>query len=124
MDFRRVLEALPPEALVPVGWVLENIGGNPNPVMDYRLEDLAELTGSSVSTIRTWCDSGRLRAYRLMNREWRIPVEAWREFQAEQAKPERRIRGRRSEWTSERGGRSGRGGSEPRGQILEGGLVP
>lgn len=85
MDLRKLLAELPPETMVPVGWVLEKVGREPDPVVDYTLQNIAELTGRSPITVRAWCRSGRLRAYKLMGRDWRIPVGAWREFQKGQA---------------------------------------
>lgn len=48
---------------------------------DLTVQEVAEGVGRAASTVRTWCGEGRLPgAYRLLNREWRIPHAALDEF--------------------------------------------
>ncbi len=48
---------------------------------DMTLDDVAAEVGRAVSTIRTWCNGGRLQgAYRLNGRDWRVPRAALRAF--------------------------------------------
>ena len=47
---------------------------------DLTAEQVAEQLGRSPSTIRGWCIDGRLRAYKLNGREWRVPRAAIREY--------------------------------------------
>lgn len=55
----------------------ERAGGGPDRLL--TLEELAELAGRSVSTVRTWCNSGQIEgAFRLHGREWRVLESAWR----------------------------------------------
>lgn len=95
MTLLDLLEALPDEAMVPVGWVrsklqaeaddeAEDIGGGQELL---RVPELAERFDRSESTIRSWCRDGRLTgAYRLRGREWVVPTDAVEAFQAEQRK--------------------------------------
>ena len=60
--FRETLRELPPESLVPVGWVLDLAGKNePEPIGDYRLEEVGKIVGRTVSNVRSWCNSGQSR---------------------------------------------------------------
>ena len=44
---------------------------------DLTLDEVANAIGRAVSTVRTWCNSGRLPgAYRLNGRDWRVPRSA------------------------------------------------
>jgi excisionase family DNA binding protein len=90
---------LPDAALVPVGWVREHLQEAPAPAqeaveVDLDLRAASALYGRSVSTLRSWCQEGRLPgAYRLRGREWRIPRESLARFQEAQrrtASPENR----------------------------------
>ena len=47
---------------------------------DLRVEEVAEETGRSPSTVRTWLISGQLRGYKLQGRDWRVPRSALRAF--------------------------------------------
>lgn len=72
------LRAMPAGALVPVEWVRQLVAGLGDLGSDDGLGDtvgrVAELTNRAPSTIRTWCNEGRLHgARRLRGREWRIP---------------------------------------------------
>lgn len=77
------LRALPPDALVPVRWVLEAVDGLEREGGDDGLGDtvaeFAERANRAPSTVRTWCTEGRLPgAKKLRGREWRIPRSALR----------------------------------------------
>lgn len=81
MTLRDLLESLPTDALLPVGFILEELGveqgGDVGPLGDLTLQQVAEATGRAVSTVRTWCNSGRLPGcYRLNGRDWRVPRAA------------------------------------------------
>ena len=79
---RDLLGQLPPDAQVPVRWVLENLGeGQGSDLADLTLEQVADKVGRAPSTVRGWCNSGRMAgAYRLRGREWRVPQDALRRF--------------------------------------------
>jgi excisionase family DNA binding protein len=94
---------MPREALVPVGWVLDQAGANQSaPVADVDLTAVqaGELLGRAASTIRGMCASGELLgAYRARGREWRVPRAALSAWQREEARrhaekvtPPRRVR--------------------------------
>lgn len=73
-SLRALLEQLPPETLIPVGWALEQLDGAGEGIVDLTVPDVAEALGRAPSTVRQWCADGRLPgAYRLHGREWRIP---------------------------------------------------
>lgn len=76
MTLRDVLDELPDEALVTVGWVRRKLEEEPEPEdgLDrlYSVPELAEHFDRSEATIRTWCASGKLRAIKVEGREWRV----------------------------------------------------
>ena len=75
-DPRAVLEGLPPDAQVPVGWVLEQLGGEAT-VTDLTCEDVAAQLDRTAACVRGWCRDGlQPGAYRFRGREWRIPAGA------------------------------------------------
>ena len=81
MDLLALLRDLPDEALVPVGWLRQQVEdtGKPGPTsdvaIDMTVQETAHRLGRSASTVRGWCAAGLLpNAYRLRGREWRIPV--------------------------------------------------
>jgi hypothetical protein len=50
--------------------------------VDPTVEEVAKMFGRSESTVRSWCARGIIEgAYKFLHREWRIPVEALRQFQ-------------------------------------------
>ena len=54
-------------------------GGGPDRLL--TLDELAQVTGRAVSTVRTWCNSGKITgAFRLHDREWRVPESAWERY--------------------------------------------
>ncbi len=64
-----------------------SFGGTVQPA-DFTVADLAVRFGRKPSTVRGWCELGRLPgAYRMHGREWRIPVAALAAFEAEARRP-------------------------------------
>ncbi len=51
---------------------------------DFTVAQVAEMFERSPQTVRDWIKAGRLRGYRLNDREYRITASALREFQEEQ----------------------------------------
>lgn len=89
---RRMVEALPsPTSTVSLSrGDLESLLGHAveaEPLSDLTVQEVADEVGRAPSTVRGWCNSGELRAYRLNRREWRITREAMREFQRDQQTP-------------------------------------
>jgi excisionase family DNA binding protein len=86
---RRIVEALPNGAAVTLPrdelarWI---DAGDPEPLTDLTVPEAAEIVLRKPSTVRGWCASGELRAYRFQGREWRITRAALREFQDQQSK--------------------------------------
>ena len=94
-DLIEKLRPLPPESLVPVGWVLELAGeqDGEQPVGDYTIPEAATIAKRSASTVRSWCASGELEgAYRFRSREWRIPPSALERFLEQQREGKRPAR--------------------------------
>ena len=54
------------------------------PHADYTVAQVAKMFERSPQTVRDWIKAGRLRGYRLNDREYRITASALREFQEEQ----------------------------------------
>jgi hypothetical protein len=89
---RTLAEALPAGAAVPVPreWLLELLvaqaaPASDSPPADPTVEDVAARYGRAPSTIRGWCEAGRFPgAYKLHDREWRIPAAALEAFDAQQ----------------------------------------
>lgn len=50
------------------------------PTRDLTVEDVADETGRAASTVRGWLIDGKLRGYKLNDRDWRIPWAALREY--------------------------------------------
>jgi hypothetical protein len=93
-----LLRQLPPGALVPVDWLLERLaaetGVGPETASgaegerDRTIEQVTAELGRKASTIRSWCAAGRFPgAYRLNDREWRIPSASVVAFWRAQAAP-------------------------------------
>ena len=57
---------------------------------DLNIREVAEETRRALSTVRGWLVEGRLRGYKLRNRDWRIPRSALRQFLHEQPASESR----------------------------------
>jgi excisionase family DNA binding protein len=88
---RRIVEALPSGSAVtlPRDQLAEWVGADePPPLTDLTVPEAAEILGRRPSTVRGWCASGELRAYKLRGREYRITREALREFQDQEADPD------------------------------------
>ena len=82
-----LLDALPAGSSVTLSretlaeWI-DAAARTPDVEPDMTVEDVASLFDRSPVTVREWCRDGKLRAYRLNGREYRIPAEAVAEFQA------------------------------------------
>lgn len=87
----RALEELPDEALVPAGWVRDQLQAeraNDKPLGDLSVEDAGAILDRAPSTIRGWLANGELRGYKRRGREWRIPRSAIVEFQEQERRGE------------------------------------
>ncbi|MFG1691134.1 helix-turn-helix domain-containing protein [Gemmatimonadota bacterium] len=88
------LDGLPDDALLPVKFIREQLGDAEDVEVDLTLEGVAEKVGRSISTVRGWCSSEKLKgAYRMNGREWRIPpasLEAYLDGQREGKREPRR----------------------------------
>ena len=92
-DFRSWLATLAEaRALVPASEVLERLpvlteGAGVDPLAALDVDAAGDVLGRSPSTVREYCRQGFLPgAYRQRGREWRIPLEAIRAFQTEEAR--------------------------------------
>lgn len=106
---REALSAMPPGALVPRDWLLEQLEGGSvrqsdadSPAAagatDLTIAGLAQLFGKRPSTVRAWVERGDFPgAYKLNGREWRIPASGVGAFRDSQ----RRLTGL-SAWRSAR----------------------
>jgi len=86
---------MPPGALVPRDWLLEQLSGaSPDAVasaaastavVDLTIADLAGLFHKRPSTVRAWVERGDFPgAYKLYGKEWRVPMSAVEAFQDRQ----------------------------------------
>lgn len=84
MTLRDLLVTLPPDAMLPVGWLLKRLDGAEagsstseapeGTLIDLDCAEAGRLLGRTGTTIRGWCARGQLPGcYRLNGREWRIP---------------------------------------------------
>src|SRR5213593_4028358 len=120
-SLRGALTAMPPGALVPRDWLLEQLGDvspdAPTPVVpappahvDVTIRGLAQLFGKQPSTVRAWVERGDFTgAYKLHGKEWRVPissVEAFQDRQRRRAKSEPRLSASRSVKPANRASRS------------------
>lgn len=82
------LVTLPREALLDVlgrsGGDRAAGGDGPTVAVDLTVTDLAQRFRRHPSTIRQWLESGRLEGYKLLGREWRVPLAAVAAFQDQQ----------------------------------------
>jgi helix-turn-helix protein len=101
---RALAEALPAGAVVPVprDWLLELLAAaDASPAArpaDPTVEEVATRYGRAPSTVRGWCEAGRFPgAYKLHDREWRIPAAGIEAFEVTERQRERPAghRGRR-----------------------------
>lgn len=89
---RAVAEALPAGSALPVPReiLLELLAARGEATMatgvaDPTVEVVADRYGRATSTVRGWCEAGRFPgAYKLHDREWRIPQAAIETFDATQ----------------------------------------
>lgn len=96
---RSLAEALPAGTAVPVPRemlleLLEASAGraqtSATTPMDPTVEAVAGRYGRAPSTVRGWCEAGRFPgAYKLHDREWRIPAAALEAFEAKERQRER-----------------------------------
>lgn len=108
--YRTLIESLPEGALVPVPreqllallgggssrgeGVLEEVGAR---VADYSTREVAKQFGKAASTVRAWCERGRLPgAYLRAGKEWRIPAAAIHAMQRAESQADRERRGARA----------------------------
>jgi hypothetical protein len=108
------LQALPPDALLPVAWLLEQLAeeaSGPVPAAplscDLTVTEFGSRFGRKGSTVRLWCEKGRVPgAFKLREREWRIPaasVELFRQAQgAPAADPPKPTSGDLGDWRRRR----------------------
>lgn len=87
-----IVEGMPDDARVSlsVSWLRRMLDEEPaarNPDGILTLEEVAERVGRSVSTIRTWCNTGDLDGFKLNGRDWRIRESALKHYLKEQEKP-------------------------------------
>jgi hypothetical protein len=87
---------------VPREWLLELLAGQAASVpastpVDPTVEEIAVRYGRAPSTVRGWCEAGRFPgAYKLHDREWRIPAAAIQAFESQVRRRERPAGGRSS----------------------------
>lgn len=82
-ELRRRLGQIPPDTMIRVGWILEQLpDGEEEAVEDelLTLDQVAEEVDRAVSTVRTWCNRGELEAFKLRGREWRVRRSALHHF--------------------------------------------
>ncbi len=81
---RALVEDTPADGAVtvPVTWHqdLLDARGDSSEMRLLTLEETAEFFGLSVSTVRTWLNTGQLDGFKLNGRSWRIPERALHEF--------------------------------------------
>ena len=96
---RAMVDAMPRGSSVtlPVDWLRVQLGmatapieQEPADLSDLSVEEVAVIVDRKPSTVRGWCSSGHLDAYRLNGREWRISREALQSFLDRQRAPEPR----------------------------------
>lgn len=87
-ELRRTLSAMPGGSLVPVDWVIDQLGATEDSDVDPTAAKVALILDRAPSTIRGWCRDGRLPgAYRCQGREWRIPRDSLRTLRENGATP-------------------------------------
>jgi helix-turn-helix protein len=92
IGLRALAEALPAGSAVPVPreFLLELLAEQGTAAsaatpMDPTVEAIAARYGRAPSTVRGWCEAGRFPgAYKLHDREWRIPAAAIESFEAQE----------------------------------------
>lgn len=82
MNVRDILAELPPDALLPVRYIRDLLASEAgSDGADLTVKQAGQLLGRSASSVRAWCASGTLEAYRFRGRQWRITREAIAAFQ-------------------------------------------
>ena len=84
-DLSTLLADLPDDALLPVGWIRARLRAPVAPksdgLADLSCDVVAKQLGRKPGTIRGWCARGEIEgAYRLNDREWRIPAASLRAY--------------------------------------------
>lgn len=78
---RCIVDAMPHGSSVtlPVDWLRVELGMATVPIQpcqsdarDLSVDEVADIVKRRPSTVRGWCSSGQISAYRLNGREWRI----------------------------------------------------
>jgi len=97
VDLITAIAALPPDALVPVGWIREIVASDVSTQstavtdkasvsVDMTVAQVATRFGKGESTVRAWLARGELPgSYRLHGHEWRIPSGAVAALQRSQS---------------------------------------
>lgn len=87
-DLGDALDGLPDGALVPVGWIRDQLRSEPadeeDGVADLTVQEVADELDRAPSTVRGWLGEGELDGYRFRGREWRITREALQAFLEEE----------------------------------------
>jgi excisionase family DNA binding protein len=92
---RVMVDQMPAGAMItlPVDWLRVRLGiaSDAPPretaaeaIADLSVEEVASLMKRKPSTVRGWCASGALEAYRLQGRDWRVTRASLRAFQDRQ----------------------------------------
>ena len=84
------LTLLPDDALVPVGWVLEQLDAErleaSRREVLFTVREVAERYARAESTVRGWCAIGELSgAFKIRGAEWRVPESALVKFEAKRS---------------------------------------
>jgi len=86
-DLEAIINGMPPGSSVslPVDWLCgllsEAMAAGNEPDELLTLEQVAERVGRATSTLRTWCNTGKLEgAFRLNGRDWRVPSTGLQKF--------------------------------------------
>jgi hypothetical protein len=104
-ELRAALELIPPGSLIPVDWLRSQLDGHSSPAAagatesleDLDIDGVAVIVGRAPSTVRGWLGRGLIEgAYRLQQRDWRIPRVALRRFLDQQASEQQEPTARRA----------------------------
>ncbi len=82
-ELRRWAARAPPGTLIPadsLAAMLADVEDGEDRLGDLTVQEAAAELRRAPSTVRGWCIDGRLRAYKLNHREWRVPHAAMREY--------------------------------------------
>src|SRR4051812_3736413 len=84
-DLTTLLTDLPDDALVPIRWIRARLRApattRADGIADLSAADVAKQLGRKPGTVRGWCARGEIQgAYRLNDREWRIPSSSLRAY--------------------------------------------